>query len=166
MQYFTIECCSFLDTLVKAFQSVLTDEDFDFPSQPAIAAKKGAEQVLAWHAISTNQAEMAVFADQLQFTLQACFKDIKKMKDRKERMYEQLYQLRSTDEFGNNWEMFLRKCGVEDNPISAYYKVFTYLITVNFPKSTEPSQVTIPQLDYNKRNALRYVAGYVTRTIY
>ena len=113
MQYFTIECCSFLDTLVKAFQSVLTDKDFDLPSQSAITAKKGAEQVLA---ISTNQAEMAVFADQLQFTLQACFKDVKKMKDRKERMYEQLYQLRSTDEFGNNWEMFLRKCGVEVNP--------------------------------------------------
>ena len=86
-------------------------KNFDLPSPHAIAAKRGAGQVITWHAIGTNQHEMAIFADQLLFTLQPCFKIVKKMKDRK---YEQFYQLWSTDEFDR--ETFLRKCGVEANP--------------------------------------------------
>ena len=72
--------CLYIDILVKSFQSVLTDEDFDLPTPPAIAAKKGAEKVLTWNA---NQTETASFAHQLVFTLQSCFKD---MKDKKERI--------------------------------------------------------------------------------
>ena len=141
----------------------------DRPTPPAISAKKGAEKVLAWNATSANQTETASFAHQLVFILQSCFKDLKKMKDKKERMYEQLYQLRSTEEFRSNWAAFLKKCGVEANPTLYQHitdKVFNYLITVNIPKPTESSDITVPQLDYNERNALRYVAGYITRCIY
>ena len=44
--------------------------------------------------------------------------------------------------------------------------VFNHLITVNYPKSTGSSTVQPQQLDYKEKTALRYVAGYVTRTIY
>ena len=34
--------------LLKAFQSILSDPDFDVPSQPAIAARKSASLILSW----------------------------------------------------------------------------------------------------------------------
>ena len=92
-------------------------------NQHAIAAKKGAEQVLAWHATITNKDEMSRFAHQLVLTLQSCFKEIAKQKDRREKMFEQLYCLRITNEFTHNWTTFLKKCGVVDPTlysISAY----------------------------------------------
>ena len=62
----------------------------------------------------------------------------------------------------------MKSCGVVDpTPTLFQYitnKVFNHLITVNYPKPTESS--TVQQLDYKERNALRYVAGYVTTTIY
>ena len=154
---------------MKAFKSVLDDEDFELPTPPAIAAKKGAEQVLAWHATTTTN-EMSRFAQQLVLTLQSCFKEMKKQKDRREKMFEQLHFLRSTDDFTYNWTTFLKKCGVVDPTPTLFQhitdKVFNHLITVNYPKSIESSTVQPQQLDYKEKNALRYVAGYVTRTIY
>ena len=67
---------------MKTFKSVLDDEEFEFPTSPAIAAKKGAEQVLAWHATTTNKDEMSRIAQQLVLRLQSCFKEMKKQKDR------------------------------------------------------------------------------------
>ena len=158
-----------LEVLIKAFQSVLTDEEFELPTPPAIAAKRGAEQVLAWHATTANE-EVSIFAQQLVLMLQSCFKEMKKQKDRREKMFEQLYMLRSTNEFADKWVTFLKKCGVTDPTPTLFQhitdKVFNHLITVNYQKPTESSTVQVPQLDYKERNALRYVAGYVTRTIY
>ena len=127
--------------IMKAFQSVLMDEEFDLPTPPAIAAKRGAEYVLAWHATSANQ-EMSIFAHQLVFTLQSCFKDDKKRKQRREEMFKQLYKLRSTNEYVDNWRAFLNKCGIEPTPTLFQHitdKVFNHLVIVNYPKSTEPS---------------------------
>lgn len=122
-----------LEVLVKVFQSVLLDDDFDLPTPPAIAAKKSAEQVLAWHATAANKAVMSTFAQQLVLTLQPCFKEMKKQKDGREKMLEQLYKLRSTNEFSDNWTTFLKKCGVVDPAPTLFQhitdKVFDHLIS-------------------------------------
>ena len=149
---------------------MLTDEEFELLTPPAKAAKRGAAQVLAWHTITSNKDWLSVFAYQLVSMLQSCFKEMKKQKNKREKMFEQLYLLRSTDEFEDKWVTFLKSCGVVDpTPTLFQYitdKVFNHLITVNYPKPTESSTVQVQQLDYKERNALRHVAGYVTRTIY
>ena len=57
--------------LLKAFQSILSDPDFDVPSQPAIAARKSASLILLW--CRTYQDETSAFLSKLQKQLSTCF---------------------------------------------------------------------------------------------
>ena len=160
----------FTGVLISAFQSVLTDEDFDLPSQPAIAARKGAEQFLASYATGSRQKrEIESFAHTLTYTLQACFNNIKGSKSRKERICEQFYHTRCTADFAKNWEACLKVCGVDAIPTLYQHitdKVFNHLLKVNCPIKPTAEATQSQLLDYNEKNALRYVAGYVTRKIY
>ena len=60
--------------------------------------KRGGKQFLAWNATAANNKEeiSSVFAQQLVFTLKSCFED-KKNQDSRDTMFEQLYELRSTN---------------------------------------------------------------------
>lgn len=87
-----------LGVLIKAAQPVLTEEEFKLPTPPTIAAKQGAEQILAWYA-TTDDQEIELFPYQLVMMLQSCFKDMKRPKDT---MFEQL-NIYSTAE---SWAIF------------------------------------------------------------
>ena len=158
----------FIDVLIKAFQSVLTDESFDLPTSPAITARQSAESVLTWG--TQNHDKMTIFAGQLMETLEICFTGHKKMKVRKEKMWEQYYQLRSTNEFAHNWEAFLKQSGAV--PSQTLYQhvtdiVFNHSIKEHYTAPSEPTPSTCtPTLDYNERNALRYISGYISRHVY
>ena len=56
--------------LLVAFQSILSDPDFDVPSQPAIAARKSASLILLW--CTTHQDETSAFLSKLQRQLSTC----------------------------------------------------------------------------------------------
>ena len=71
--------------LKKAFQSVLTDEDFDLPSAPAIKARKSAQCVLTW--CTDNHPAMSEFTQQLMCTLEVCFVEYKKQNVRRDKMF-------------------------------------------------------------------------------
>ena len=147
---------------------MLKDEAFDLPTAPAIAARKSAKCVLTW--CTKNNEEMTAFAGQLTATLEVCFTDRKKVKIQKEKMWEQYYTLRATNEFADTWASFLRHSGAE--PSQTLYQhitdiVFNHLIKEHFTITSEPTQDTCnPTLDYNEKNALRYISGYITRQIY
>ena len=81
-------------------QSILTDEAFEVPTAPVIEAKRSAECVLAWCA--KNETKTEAFADELFTTLESCFTSDKKIKVRKEKMWEKFYTLRSTKEFADS----------------------------------------------------------------
>ena len=154
---------------MKAFQSVLTDESFDLPTPPAITARQSAEHVLTWY--PQNKEKMATFAGQLMGTFEAvCFTDHKKVMERKEKMWQQYYILRSTKEFADNWAAFLKQSGAI--PSQTLYQhvtdiAFNHLIKQHFTTPSEPTQDTCtPTLDYNEKNALRYISGYITRQGY
>ena len=148
---------------------MLTDEAFDLPTAPAITARKNAQCVLTW--CTDNRAKMSVFAYQLMSTLKACFIGHAKVKVRKERMWEKYYQLRSTTNFSENWTTFLNLSGATVSPTLYQHNtniVFNHLIKEHFTAASEPQQATTstPTLDYNERNALRYISGYITRKLY
>ena len=141
------------------------DDSFELPTPPAIAAKKSAGLVLEW--CTRNRDEAKVFAWQLVSTLKVCFSHDKKMKKQKEKMWEQYYVLRSTDEFADNWAAFLLRSGVKPSPTLYQHitnSVFNHLIKEHYTmEHTQDKDTGTPTLDYNEKNALRYVSGYLTR---
>ena len=155
--------------LLKALQQILTDPDFDIPSQPAIAARKSASLILSW--CSTHHDETAAFLTKLQRHLLTCFTSTaKKMSTRKEWMWG-LFTLRGSPSFEAMWKEFLVGCGT-DASATVYQHVtdiiFKDLLSKEFPTADTQEMVanTHTQLDYNEKNALRYVRGYVTRVLY
>ena len=158
----------FTGVLLKAFESILTDEAFDLPTAPATEARKSVERVLAWCA--KNETKTKVFAEELLATLESCFTNDKKIKVRKEKMWEKFYTLRSSKEYAESWASFLRCSAVQ--PSQTVYQhvtdiVFNHLIKEHFTTQPQATKDTpIPSLDYNEKNALRYVCGYITRKIY
>ena len=59
-------------------------------------------------------------------------------------------------------------CGVDAIPTLYQHitdKVFNHLLKVNCPIKPTAEATQSQLLDYNEKNALRYVAGYVTRKI-
>ena len=154
--------------LIKAFQSVLTDEDFDLPTPPAIKARKSAQCVLTW--CTDNHPAMYEFTQQLMCTLKVCFVEHKKQNVRRDKMWEQYYLLRSSSNFTENWTRFLQLSGAEATPTLYQHItdiIFNFLIKEHFI-SSEPTQAitSTPTLDYNERNALRYITGYISRKLY
>ena len=154
--------------LLVAFQSILSDPDFDVPSQPAIAARKSASLILLW--CTTHQDETSAFLSKLQIQLSTCFASTaKKLSTRKERMWELFFKVRSSPSFEDMWKEFLIACGTDAS--SAVYQhvtdiIFKDLLTKQFPAmSTQEVEASV-QLDYNEKNALRYVGGYVTRVLH
>ena len=111
---------------------------------------------------------MATFAGQLMGTFEkVCLTDHKKVK---EKMWQQYYIHRSTEEFADNWGAFLKQSGAI--PSQTLYQhvtdiVFNHLIKEHFTTPSEPTQDTCtPTLDYNEKNALCYISGYITRQAY
>ena len=102
-------------------QQILTDPDFDIPSQPAIAARKSASLILSW--CSTHHDETAAFLTKLQRQLLTCFTSTaKKMSTRKERMWGLFFTLRSSPSFEAMWKEFLVGCGT-DASVTVYQHV-------------------------------------------
>ena len=153
--------------IAKAFESVLSDEAFNLPTAPAESARRAATQVL-----ENNRRQVEEFGDLLVHTLKSCFtiSQSTKIRTRIEKMWEQYYQLRSSEEFAKKWVSFLEMCGAE--PTNILYQhitdyVFNHLIKSTYPITTGTQrEAAPPELDYHERNALRYVRGYTTRHLY
>ena len=149
---------------------MLTDKAFDLPSPPAIAARESTKCVLTWSA--DNKDNFSTFALELEETLSPCFSTTcKKVTTTREKMWEKYYKIRSTDEFKAKWKRFLHLSGAVASPTLYQHitdLVFNHLIKKHFTTShTQPTQSdSIPPLDYNERNAIRYISGYLTRSVY
>ena len=139
---------------------MLKDESFYLPTASAIAVRS----VLTW--CTKNDKEVTAFAEQLMATLEVCFTDNKKIKMQKEKMWERYYMLRATNEFADKWASFLRRSGAKSS--QALYQhitniIFNHLIKEHFSTTSEPTRdLYTPTLDYNEKNALCFISGYIT----
>ena len=135
----------FVDVLVGTIKSVLTDEAFEMPSPPATAARRNADIAIDWYA--SNHQPMEEFAQQLFVTLE--FYGLKKNSSRKDRMWEQYYHQRSSDNFAKNWTSFLLMSGAK--PFQTLYQhvtdiAFNHLITLHFPSTTNNIQIIVNEI--------------------
>ena len=95
----------------------------------------------------------------------------KKLSTQKERMWEQFFTVRTSPSFEDMWKEFLIGCGTD--AFTTVYQhvtdiVFKDLLLKQFSAAgTREKEANMHvQLDFNEKNALRYVGGYVTRALH
>ena len=114
------------NALQSALTSVLTDADFDLPTQPAIDARKSATCALSW--CDSHKEEASSFLTKIQQQLNTCFVQHKKFTTQKEKMWELYFKQRSTSNFEDMWKDFLTKsCEIEASP-TLYQHIITDLL--------------------------------------
>ena len=92
----------------KSIQLVLTDGGFNIPSVPAQTTRKTVEKLLEWVSNSDNSSLFASFASDLIKQLESCFKSsYESFQRRREKMWEQLFKLRSSPRFKAMGSSFL-----------------------------------------------------------
>ena len=153
----------------EAISRVLTDEGFSLPSPHARSARDCAEKLLAWISDSDNQVSANIFSKELVSKLEGCFHTTKSMRVQRERMWENYYKLRSKDDFKSMWSKFLHdSIAIQASPIFFQFitdKVMKKMIKLHFPLKSIHSEEEVAPLDYLEANALRYMAGYVVRSL-
>ena len=154
--------------LQKAVQQVLIDKGFDLPSVPAQNAKKSAEKFLQWCHDSVNQPLLECFAADLVSKLRTCFKLHQSVQREREHLWQHFFKLRASPEFKEKWSSFLlESIGESASPLFFQYVTECTFETMiknhyQFDKSEKSTEL---QLSYQEKNAIRYTAGYVTRTL-
>ena len=124
--------------------------------------------MLTW--CTKNEDSVEAFAGQLVATLEGCFTECKKISTQKEKLWERYYTLRATKEFADNWASFLKSSGAA--PSRTLYQhitdvVFNHLIKEHYTTISEPTpDPCTSTLEYNEKNALRYISGYISRQVY
>ena len=112
------------------------------------------------------------FAGVLEEELNTCFITTHRTKHLKqEKMWGEYHKLRTSKDFAAKWELFLSHLeNTEMPPCAAFiqhitHEVFKKMIQVEYPLPA-PTNKALPLLTDIEVNALRYVAGYVCRTLH
>ena len=111
------ECQTGFHLLKNALSSVLTDKGFDIPSERAQKGRLCAEKLLEW--TSNNEDDACAFSSYLLKSLQSCCSHSRAVKFHtlKERIWENYYKYRSSEEFKNKWSSFIENIGFQPNAI-------------------------------------------------
>lgn len=122
----------------------------------------------------SNEEQLTWFAHVLVVRLQACFAcKHTSIVLRKERFWSSYQRLRTSDTFVQSWKDFIQKT-VHLKAFPAFYQfvtqhIFDILIKLEFPVNSAVSvsdSECVRPLTHQERCALRYVAGYIIRTVY
>ena len=109
--------------LVIGVQQIIQDDGFKIPAPLAVAARESATTVLAWCRNPGNEQALSTFSSVLVAKLQvAVSQKARKLQTQREKMWGMYHSIRSSDEFRNSWEKFLRESpGCEACPIFYQY---------------------------------------------
>ena len=149
---------------------VLKDDGFQLPTPLAKRAVRTAEMLLEWLSDTANELPSTAFASSFVDSLNTCFQPftVKTVRSGREKMWENYYKLRSSDNFKTKWTTFLNdSVGSVACPIFYQYVtdcIMEVLIKQYFPVDTT-SEPDVASLTYEEANALRYTAGYVIRAL-
>ena len=157
--------------LEKALTSLMDDECFHL-SERAERARLCAERVLKF--VTENRRLVVEFYDWLITSLESCFSHPRKVKFHtlRERIWERYFKLRASSQFKQAWVDFLKKnIGFDACPIFYQYVTNHIMETLlkkhlKFPVETsEIDKEGNTSLDFEESSALRYIAGYVIRSL-
>ena len=151
-------------------EKLLADKSFYLPSPLAAAAVATAKLLKQWLHSTENIRPATAFSDSLVASLKYCFPCHSDMRVRRENMWGNIHQLRSSDSFQSMWSTVLRKCAAEEaSPTFFQYitdVIFRDMIKHEFRLISTNQDSSEAPLSYLEKNALRYTAGYVTRHLH
>ena len=106
------------DTCEKMFLAAVTlvikDDGFTVPSRPAVLARELAKTLLEWSLKTENKSTCLAFSAELIHRLEECFETRRSLRMRRERMWENYFKLRSSDDF-KKWVEVLSHCDASRN---------------------------------------------------
>ena len=151
-----------------AITLVQKDDGFSMETVPARRARELAAAYSEWSSKSDNAAAHRAFSK--EHILEGCFGGSHaSLKGRKEKMWETYFKIRSSELFKHKWVEFLAQFDGSNHHCPVFYQFVTdaimeQLIKRNFPVEVNQVEEEV-SLDYEEHNALRYTAGYVTRSL-
>ena len=159
--------------LEGALRTILKDEEFC--ACPAKAENfKDAIRKLIIYTTSTEE-NAAIFSKWLYSLMKRIVvgaRSVRTGKVNREKLWESFHQIRSTDVFKEKWDEFFARCELRSQPdlyqhVSLiYFKQFIDTVLPVAPINDDATTTCIPEdLSYEEINALRYIGGYIVRSI-
>ncbi len=157
------------DLALRAVQKVESGEDFKVPSDLARNAVKTAAKLLEWTAESdANVKTFTDFFNGLVGKFKACFVSRRSFKMQEELMFRKYHELRTSDAFQKDWNVFLHQ-SIGQTATPTFFQFVSHEIF----KDTVKAKLEVPecvqdeasQISKEEENALRYVSGYVGRKV-
>ena len=159
------------DTVWKALLSVTSDEGFTVPSARAKEALDVGKQLVTWCGNKRNRRHFHAFSKWLVRALNRCVEgsSSRNWRLRMERTWGLYIELRTSKPFLSEWEKFFRTAvGSKALPTHFQYVsdvIFEELLKEEY-KLTKTGDTGPAPLTFIEENALRYVAGYVCRSVH
>ena len=167
---------------MEAFEAVLSDKRFQFPSPQAIRARNLACSIVTWSKNPANQDSLSLMSDYITTSLTPCMiTTVKTKKLKTGKMWGLYHLLRNSDDFKKRWIAFIKTATEFDSSTAnhpALYQFVTHEMMKSLIKKRYHSRSATTadtgstcahsspsMLSFEEQNALRYIAGYVLRKI-
>ena len=163
------------DRVRNGIRSVMTDEGFKIGSSKAKVAVESANCLIQWAAKPENEECFCKFSELLVKKLEKCLtcavttSSLTNQK-RRERMWKSFHEVSSSEDFRKHWETFLSG-STSTAPCPIFYQyvtdsIFNIMLKEVFPISAPRTVESLESLTYIEKNALRYAAGYIPRSLF
>ena len=168
-----------IELLKDSVSSILVDDSFTrLPSSAAQNAHTTATQLLLWCDVTENASVLDTFAADI-WTL---FNDVVNSADmlvsklNKDKLWKSFHTLRTSESYEAKWIVFLKvsttvkPCPIFYQYVSDYFFKLYLKSKIFHPGSYGITQCTssasTDMLSFNEENALRYISGYVIKSLY
>ena len=148
---------------------MLVDDSFKIPSPLAVSSRKAAVDLLSWMERPENKDKVEVFANNVVKELTGAFSSkARSQKSRREKMWGLYHSIRTSASFIGLWVKLQQSAGMD--PLPTFYQhvtdqIFHDLVQQHFPVQLTESTEEANWLGHQEANAIRYVAGYVCRSL-
>ena len=148
----------------------MSDDSFKINAPPTIECRKSAERLLEWCCRKENSDALNKFTQELADSLRKVIttSKTKKFSCNCEKIWRNFFLLRTSPEFINRWNTFLKDSGVIVKPVLFQHLsdlIFRKFLSDHFQVAYIDQQADSKDLELqdSERGVLRYVAGYICR---
>ena len=164
---------------IEAFEAVLKDKRFQLSSRQATRARNLTSSIVKWSKDPANHESLALMSGYMATLLTSCMVTTTKTKKLKTvKMWGLYHLLRTSSDFKQQWITFIKMASdLESSTAShpALCQFVTHELMKNFIRKyhsvtsaagSSNTRVASSTLSFEEQNALRFIAGYVSRKIY
>ena len=158
--------------MLDAIHQIIDDPSFQTKTLEATEARDAALGLLSWQGDDSNVVAFEDFANKISSDISNIFEGpvhcrSSRLSANRERMWKQLYSLRSSERYIGQWVSFLDNVGASTTPILYQHItdiVFRAIMKLKYNVNST-DEANTPAITESEANALRYVAGYVCRQV-